>query len=76
VTNNVYDQYGEVHGGSVGETMCGANEICKGPNPDRIMEGNSYFGMGDPPPMRRLHVLYQPYDSYCVAGTPDIPLAE
>jgi hypothetical protein len=49
VTNNVYDQYGEVHGGSVGETMCGANEICKGPNPDRIMEGNSYFGMGDPP---------------------------
>lgn len=46
VTKDVYDQYGEVHGGSVGEAMCGANEICKGPNPDRIMEGNSYFGMG------------------------------
>jgi hypothetical protein len=45
VTNEVYDQYGEVHGGSVGETMCGEGEVCKGPNPDRIMEGNSYFGM-------------------------------
>jgi hypothetical protein len=55
--------------------MCGANEICKGPNPDRIMEGNSYFGMGGPP-MRGLHVLYQPYDSYCVAGTPDISFAK
>lgn len=45
VTDKVYDGYGELHGGSVGDKMCKPDQPCKGPNPDRLMEGNSYFGM-------------------------------
>lgn len=43
LNDNVYEGYGELHGGSVGESMCKPDWACKGPNPDRLMEGNEYF---------------------------------
>ena len=43
VTNKIYDGYGEMHGGSVGDDLCKPDYPCLGPDPDRVEEGNAYF---------------------------------
>ena len=42
VTTKIYDGYGEMHRGSVGDDLCKPDYPCLGPDPDRVEEGNGY----------------------------------